>query len=193
MEEYVVEAILGERRVRRRGRTVVQYKVKWEGFEEPTWEPTSNLKNCKDELDAYKKRVQGETAAELGAHDERAGFSVQVNHQGDEASEEAVLVAANALDVLENFAVGDDDKVAGGAAEENEDVSMWTMIMVLKLMKMRAVGTRMRTLMMTRTWTMKLRRLSAKNDSSCRRVARRSSTRRNGADTMSCRGSLLQI
>ena len=54
MEEYVVEAILDEKRVKRGARSVVKYKVKWEGYEAPTWEPLANLRNCKDKLDAYR-------------------------------------------------------------------------------------------------------------------------------------------
>lgn len=42
--EWVVESILGERRVGQ-GRGRVEYLVKWKGYEEhdATWEPASNL------------------------------------------------------------------------------------------------------------------------------------------------------
>jgi hypothetical protein len=53
--EYVVESILGEKRVKqRRGRYKTMYLVKWEGFDEETWEPLSNLVNCRAKIDDFR-------------------------------------------------------------------------------------------------------------------------------------------
>jgi hypothetical protein len=72
MTEYVVEAILGEKRVKRGSRKVVLYKVKWEGYDEPSWEPLSNLKNCKEKLETYKASLgqPSDSATEAQNQDE---------------------------------------------------------------------------------------------------------------------------
>lgn len=31
----------------------VFYKIKWMNYDKPTWEPASNLNNCKDKLSDY--------------------------------------------------------------------------------------------------------------------------------------------
>jgi RNase H-like domain found in reverse transcriptase/Integrase zinc binding domain/Chromo (CHRromatin Organisation MOdifier) domain len=51
-EEYEVESILGHQR---RGRGY-RYKIKWKGYpiSEASWEPTTNLQNATDILEAYK-------------------------------------------------------------------------------------------------------------------------------------------
>ena len=135
MEEYVVEAIVGERRVKRRGRSVVQYKVKWEGYADPTWEPMSNLKNCKDELDAYKVSKmgaqsksntematqdqmceQGDTAIGIGAQDTMASAEGVGSDEGEEADEGASVGGEEG-----GGAVEDNDVDEGDERNEQED------------------------------------------------------------------------
>lgn len=49
-EEWEVERILGKRTKHRK----VEYQVKWSGYDEPTWEPASNLEDC-EALDRFEK------------------------------------------------------------------------------------------------------------------------------------------
>ncbi|GLE06481.1 hypothetical protein PINS_up015728 [Pythium insidiosum] len=64
--EYVVEEIRGERRIRRKGRSTTKFLVKWAGFDEETWEPISNLTNCRNKIEEFRSRqsVAAEEAAE---------------------------------------------------------------------------------------------------------------------------------
>ena len=54
-EEYKVEAIL-DKKVKRNG---VQYRVKCKGYEETTWEPTSNLRQARDAVKDFERRNVG--------------------------------------------------------------------------------------------------------------------------------------
>ena len=55
--EFIVERIEGEKRFKQRsGRHVTKYLVKWEGYDDRTWEPIRNLKNCKDKIAEFKAR-----------------------------------------------------------------------------------------------------------------------------------------
>jgi hypothetical protein len=58
IEEYVVEGIIDHRYKRRAGRQVLEYLVKWEGYDqlENTWEPEENLANAPTILSKYRKR-----------------------------------------------------------------------------------------------------------------------------------------
>lgn len=53
-EEWVVEAILGEKMGKGRGQRKHQklYQVKWKGYAKPTWEPATALEDT-IALDAY--------------------------------------------------------------------------------------------------------------------------------------------
>jgi hypothetical protein len=54
-EEYVVEKILGQRQRKLPGkgsRTRLEYRVKWQGYARPTWEPATALEDT-EALDAY--------------------------------------------------------------------------------------------------------------------------------------------
>ena len=51
-EEYKVKAIL-DKKVKRNG---IQYRVKWKGYEETTWEPTNNLGRAKDAVKDFEQR-----------------------------------------------------------------------------------------------------------------------------------------
>ncbi len=56
-EEYVVQAILGEKRVKTgKSRFEKKFLVKWKGWEEPTWEPEKYLANCQDKINAYRAK-----------------------------------------------------------------------------------------------------------------------------------------
>ena len=39
----------------RNGRIKVLYLVKWEGWDDPTWEPAEHLVNCKKKLDDFRR------------------------------------------------------------------------------------------------------------------------------------------
>ena len=54
-EEYKVKAIL-DKKVKRNG---IQYRVKWKGYEETTWEPTSNLRQAKNAVKNFERRNMG--------------------------------------------------------------------------------------------------------------------------------------
>ena len=57
-EEYEVEAILDHRYKRKLGQQVLEYLVKWVGYDqtECTWEPEDNLRNALEILGSYRKR-----------------------------------------------------------------------------------------------------------------------------------------
>ncbi|CAM6124086.1 unnamed protein product [Calypogeia fissa] len=57
-EEYEVEAILDHRYKRRLGKQLLEYLVKWIGYDqaECTWEPEENLMNAGEVLGSYHKR-----------------------------------------------------------------------------------------------------------------------------------------
>ena len=50
-EEYKVKAIF-DKKVKRNG---VQYRVKWKGYKETTWEPTSNLRQARDAVEDFER------------------------------------------------------------------------------------------------------------------------------------------
>ena len=54
-EKYEVKAIL-DKKIKRNG---VQYRVKWKGYEETTWEPTSNLGQARDAVKDFERRNVG--------------------------------------------------------------------------------------------------------------------------------------
>ena len=51
-EEYKVKAIL-DKKVKWNG---IQYRVKWKGYEETTWEPTSNLRQARNAVKNFEQR-----------------------------------------------------------------------------------------------------------------------------------------
>jgi hypothetical protein len=53
-EEYEVERILNSRG----GPGGTEFKVKWIGYEDPTWEPIGNLEHCSDKLNDFFNREQ---------------------------------------------------------------------------------------------------------------------------------------
>ena len=54
-EEYKVKAILDKKVKRNR----IQYRVKWKGYEDTTWEPSSNLRQARDAVEDFKRRNMG--------------------------------------------------------------------------------------------------------------------------------------
>ncbi|OHT04110.1 hypothetical protein TRFO_06413 [Tritrichomonas foetus] len=50
-EVYVVEAVVGHKKGKKRDK----YQVKWVGYDEPTWEPVELLDNCRDLIIEYWK------------------------------------------------------------------------------------------------------------------------------------------
>ncbi|CAM6094473.1 unnamed protein product [Calypogeia fissa] len=58
VEEYEVEAILDHRYKRRLGKQLLEYLVKWTGYDqaECTWEPEENLTHAGELLGSYLKR-----------------------------------------------------------------------------------------------------------------------------------------
>ena len=54
-EEYEVETIF-DKKVKRNG---VQYRVKWKGYEETTWEPMSNLRQARVAVKDFERRNVG--------------------------------------------------------------------------------------------------------------------------------------
>ncbi|KAK7207863.1 hypothetical protein BZA70DRAFT_287202 [Myxozyma melibiosi] len=56
-EEYFVEAILDHRYNEVTG--TLEFKIKWEGYDEIGWEPYKNLTGCDELLDEYYHKVNG--------------------------------------------------------------------------------------------------------------------------------------
>ena len=60
-EKFVVEEILRERKTKGGGNL---YEIKWEGYEDTTWEPIGSLKECKELLNNFKARKRLEAIEE---------------------------------------------------------------------------------------------------------------------------------
>ena len=61
LDEYVVEKIIDHRppgNIRKQPISKYYFLVKWEDFDEPTWEPYSGIKNL-EPLDAYSEQHPG--------------------------------------------------------------------------------------------------------------------------------------
>ncbi|KAI9651698.1 MAG: hypothetical protein M1831_000513 [Alyxoria varia] len=56
-EEYVVEKLLDHKFKGKKG--IVEYLIKWEGWEETTWEPEENLEGCDDKMNEYFESIGG--------------------------------------------------------------------------------------------------------------------------------------
>lgn len=69
--EYVVEAIVDEKRGE--DGAVDSYLVKWEGWDEPTWEIVANLTNCPDKIAQFKKSQQKKRKRSEGDGDDDGG------------------------------------------------------------------------------------------------------------------------
>jgi len=52
-DEYEVEKILDKRR--KKG--IIQYLVKWLGYDETTWEPEENLENCRKLVEEFENKI----------------------------------------------------------------------------------------------------------------------------------------
>lgn len=53
LTEYTVEKIINDRFIKKNGKIIHEFLVKWENYPNPTWEPESNLYNCKEILQEY--------------------------------------------------------------------------------------------------------------------------------------------
>jgi Reverse transcriptase (RNA-dependent DNA polymerase)/Integrase core domain/GAG-pre-integrase domain/gag-polypeptide of LTR copia-type/Chromo (CHRromatin Organisation MOdifier) domain len=53
-EDFEVESITEHKTVN----GIIKYKIFWKGYREPTWEPETNLTNCKDLLNKYKSNIK---------------------------------------------------------------------------------------------------------------------------------------
>jgi hypothetical protein len=104
--EYVVEAILGEKLFKQRnGRRKTRFLVKWEGYDEPTWEPSENLSNCQEKIDAYRASNHASTRT--------TNNEVSENHkQDDEETKE------NSHEDVFEFVASDNE---GGVEEDEND------------------------------------------------------------------------
>ena len=55
ISEYTVEKIINDRFIKKNGKIIHEFLVKWENYPNPTWEPKSNLHNCQEILNDYIK------------------------------------------------------------------------------------------------------------------------------------------
>ncbi len=114
MEEYVVEKILSEKRVKQRnGRKKVLYLVKWEGFDEPTWEPASHLTNCKEKLELFRKKNAED---EEEKQDEAVGESVD---SVDEVKEDESVESVDEVEQGESVDEVEQDEAGKESDEEH--------------------------------------------------------------------------
>jgi hypothetical protein len=125
--EYEVECILGEKRVKQRGgRRKTLYHVKWVGFDDTTWEPLANLLNCRDKIDEFKARPMEATAAAEGddaSHEEEETKEEVVREEEKEDEDENEEDADDAADATEDWDYnmdGDTGENACGHSEGEE-------------------------------------------------------------------------
>ena len=104
------------KRVKRRGRFTTQYLVKWEGYDEQSWEPAKNLTNCADQLAQFRAQQETESrtrAPDVNAEDHRDDAEMD-GADGDtdkpESSEECVVEAEDGHDGAEKMDGADEDK-----------------------------------------------------------------------------------
>ncbi|KAJ0407953.1 hypothetical protein ATCC90586_006325 [Pythium insidiosum] len=119
--EYVVEEIRGERRIRRKGRSTTKFLVKWAGFNEETWEPISNLSNCRDKIEEFRSRQRGaadEAPAEDGPAEDAVDEELGVSAQAD--SDDGTPDGAPEVGESEVVAVSDDGPSPGITVREDE-------------------------------------------------------------------------
>lgn len=87
-----MEKILSEKRVKQRnGRKKILYLVKWEGFDEQTWEPASHLRNCKEKLELFRKENNDDEKDgedEVGAEDEEEKQDGSADESVDKVQED---------------------------------------------------------------------------------------------------------
>ena len=67
LEGFTVERILGEKRGKARDGRVTYYLVKYEGYDEPTWQSVGNLTNCQDKIDEFKANNRDKDHVALGS------------------------------------------------------------------------------------------------------------------------------
>lgn len=65
----------------RSGRRVTYFLVKWEGYEQPTWEPQRNLHNCQEKIDAFRAQRNASNG------DEEEDKEDDMEDEGDEEVE----------------------------------------------------------------------------------------------------------
>lgn len=85
--EYTVEKVLAQKRFKQRsGRATTKYLVKWEGYDEPTWEPVSNLRNCRAKIDEFlasRDDSEPSNGADVDAGEDQAAHDAADDDGGD--------------------------------------------------------------------------------------------------------------
>jgi hypothetical protein len=83
VEMYEVEDLLAERRVRKRGRTSLQYLVKWKGFptDDSSWEYAVSLRGAAEVVRRYKERKQLVEEEDEASQDEEEGPQPNTNSE----------------------------------------------------------------------------------------------------------------
>lgn len=81
-EEYKVDCIVSERIYRKQ----LEYKVKWEGFDDQTWEPAANLKNTSALEDWLAKAKEREEEDAEESADDDADDDEEVENSSDSDS-----------------------------------------------------------------------------------------------------------
>ena len=88
-EEYVVEKILDlKRHKQRNGRFKMLYLVKWEGYDDLTWEPFEHLLNCKDKLDDFLLNQRASNKNKTRKRQKKRGEEVKEDEIEEEKDEE---------------------------------------------------------------------------------------------------------
>ncbi|CAI2176388.1 1009_t:CDS:10 [Funneliformis geosporum] len=122
-DEYEVEAIEKHKCVDGK----YFYYVKWKGYDERTWEPTSNLNNCSEKLQEYKLFIRGQrqeqNKTKKGEHDDDASATTKSNNQRVVSKKDAKTINYKKFSNGSKYSLPIAFKISKGDAANNGQIN----------------------------------------------------------------------